>query len=249
MNGIRALALIPAVLVGLIAAPASAQSSPPGDDVSGEARMIREFWRKGEAKSVTVSLQLFDRMAQFQLPSGYVPIFKATAPGQFILEYVPDGQTLDNWTSMITVRALAGPGRLPIASDELADKLMRPVGCKGSNYTDLGELDVGAGLTTRVFAAGCGDTEGAAYAGAKKGMGEQTFGFVARGYDNLYTFTISQRGPSYDPSRLPLAPAGWRSVLAPLGKVLLCYDESTPECKDAFLLEKARAAIGKRAGD
>lgn len=222
------------------------QPGPVVKDVSAEAQVLREMWKSGEAKSVVLSLRLFDRMLRFSLPSGYVPIYQAEAPGQFIMEYVPDGETLENWTSMITVRGLAGLGRLPLSTSEIADRLLRPTGCAaGPAYEDIGEAALGTALDARIVAFGCADTGGAAYGGAKQGRGEQDFGYVARGFDNVYMVLIARRGAAFAPGKQPIPVSHHKDVLGRLGAVMLCADDSTPECKDVRLIEKARQALSK----
>ena len=86
---------------------------------------------------------------------------------------------------------------------------------------------------------GCGDTGVAAYAGAKQGLGEQDFGYVARSADHLYLVLVARRGPAFDAKRPPVAGKDYKSALAPLGNVLMCVEHSTADCRDLRLLEKA----------
>lgn len=207
-------------------------------DMKAEAQMMRDLWRKNPDASAKISLRLYDRQIVFDVPRGYVPVYQAQAPGQFLVEYVPDGETVERWTTMITVRALARLGTLPLSTSEIAEKLFRPAACpRGAAYQDVGEAQLGPGLTTRIVTMSCEDTGPTPINGVAAGQAEHGAAYVSRGYDHVYTVSLSRRGP---------ASGDANSLLAPLGKVLLCVDDSTVECKDALLMEKVRQAMGKK---
>lgn len=229
-----------------IALGASSAAAAPGErDVTASAARLRAFWQRGLAKSMQITMPLYGRQLRFDLPAGYVPIYEAVTPERFTLEHIPDGETLDNWTSMITIRAFAGGGRLPLETTAMAEQLLRPKSCASEPlYEDLGAADLGPGLETRIVTFGCGDTGVAAYAGAKTGLGEQDFGYVARSADHLYLVLFARRGPAFAADRPPVAGKEHKTALAPLGNVVMCGDDSAGDCRKLLLLEKARKALG-----
>ena len=207
-------------------------------DMKAEAQMMRDLWRTNASASAKVSLRLYDRQIVFAVPRGYVPVYQAQAPGQFLVEYVPDGETVERWSTMITVRALARLGTLPLSTSEIAEKLFRPAACtKGAAYQDVGEAQLGPGLTTRIVTMSCENTGPTPINGVAAGQAEHGAAYVARGYDHVYTVSVSRRGS---------ASGDANSLLEPLGKVLLCADDSTVECKDARLMEKVRQGLGEK---
>lgn len=200
-------------------------------DMAAEAAMMRDAWKQTDKPSATVTLQLYERQLRFSLPRGYVPVYSARAPGQFLTEYVPDGETVTSWTTMITVRAFARLGAAPMTTAEIAERIYKPTCTGGPRFVDEGEAALGPALSARKVAFGCSDTAGAAYQGAPAGVAEHGAAYVARDASNIYAVAISRRMDK---------PQSAVTMLAPLGPVMLCADDSTPECRDARAAEQLR---------
>lgn len=54
------------------------------------------------------SAQLVDENLLVAPPAGYVPAFQNRSGNAAIMEFVPQGETVDNWTEMVTVEILFG---------------------------------------------------------------------------------------------------------------------------------------------
>ena len=228
-----------AVTLAFTPSAGMAAPSPGQRDVSGFAAQLRQLWKSGEAKSIMLTMPLHGRQLRFDLPVGYVAVYEVAGGGQYLQEFIPDGETLDSWTSMITVRSVAGGGRLPMSTPDLAERLLRPTDCaKDPFFEDLGEADLGSGLQTRIITFGCGDTGAASYQGTKSGLGEQDFGYVARSADHLHFILVAKRTAAFPSDKLLIASKNYSQALGPLGNVMLCADTASKRARPCALWRK-----------
>jgi len=61
---------------------------------------------------------IFGQLVAFTQPSGFVPAFEQPSATQYIREVVPKGETVENWTQMVTVTGYKGLAADPEASPE-----------------------------------------------------------------------------------------------------------------------------------
>lgn len=66
-----------------------------------------------KAKSMTSVTQVFSQVVSYQLPEGFLPAFEETKEGLYIQEATKDGETVENWTYLITMT-----GRQNLALDD-----------------------------------------------------------------------------------------------------------------------------------
>ena len=63
-----------------------------------------------DAQGAKTKVPLFGRTLSFQLPSGMVVANNKRNDTHVLIEYVPKGETLGNWTRLVTVQAYRGLG-------------------------------------------------------------------------------------------------------------------------------------------
>ncbi|TRW16994.1 hypothetical protein [Glacieibacterium frigidum] len=175
-----------ALLALLVALPAAA--AEPGElDVQPIAQMMREIWKTQKTDSAKTVQQVWTRTVGFDLPRPFVAGFRAQSIGRFIIEYVPDGETVQAWTRLITVTGTRGAGAARVDDAMLASVLYDARSCPDWRYRDLGAT-AQPGLPYRTLVIGCG-TEGEA--GSERGV----IAFF-RDEEDSWTVQYAARGPA-----------------------------------------------------
>ncbi len=84
--------------------------------------MAEDNWSKtlGQAaaggKTIRSITPVFSQLVMFSFQPGFKPVFQNTHGGSYIQEAVPNGETVDRWTQMITLTGARGmlPTQTPI---------------------------------------------------------------------------------------------------------------------------------------
>lgn len=151
------------LLTGLLAAYATGASA---DVATGSDAMMHRMWRAQKGDTIDTVQQVYSRVVTLKLPRPFVQVTRDERRGFFITEYVPDGETVDNWSRMITVTGTLGMGATRFSDTELAAQF-EPKGCPGKVFRDLGPAAPLLGVTGRVVVIGCGPPD---QPGAERGV-------------------------------------------------------------------------------
>lgn len=151
----RALAL-----VALLAAMPAAAADPGETAAQSMAQMMREIWASQKFDAVATVQRVWTRTVRFDLPRPFVAAYRAQSGGSFIIEYVPDGETVQAWTQMITVSGSLGAGAARIDDESLAGVLFDRRACADWRFRDVGATTQPV-LPYRTLVIGCG-ADGAA---------------------------------------------------------------------------------------
>jgi hypothetical protein len=144
----------------------------------------------------------------FSLPADFVRATNRNNGTNVLIEFVPSGETVANWSRMVTI----------------------PSACKsGAIYRDFGQSDLGGGLERTIIANGCASLPPGAYPKALPGAGEQDFIIIFRDRETVYTLNYAERGNPFPPGRPPIAIARTAEILASrFGEVRLQPHRSAP---------------------
>src|SRR5690348_10590638 len=63
---------------------------------------------RGQGYSVMTITQIFGQILANRLPPGFEPVFENAKPGFYIQEFVLKGETVNQWTQMITLAGSKG---------------------------------------------------------------------------------------------------------------------------------------------
>ena len=98
------------------------------------------------AKDTVTKVPLFARTLIFKMPAGMTLTNNKRSDTNVLMEFVPKGETLANWTRLVTVQAYRGLGESPRSSADIARQAFYPEACNiGPIYRDGGERVVFAG--------------------------------------------------------------------------------------------------------
>ena len=176
-----------------------------------------------DAQGAKTKVPLFGRTLSFQLPAGMVVANNKRNDTHVLIEYVPKGETLGNWTRLVTVQAYRGLGAAQETTSSIARRAFDPSACKiGPIYRDGGEHRMTAEVTRSIIANGCASLPKGAYPKALAGAGEQDFIYVFRDRETIYTLNYAVRGPTFNGKAPPVAVDGGEALLRQIfGSVLL----------------------------
>ncbi len=191
------------LVLALAAAPAAANPVP------AEAQMMRETWTKTDKPDATIVQPIFGRVISFAVPRGFVIAWRQQVVGGYLVEYVPDGETIENWSRMITVTARVGAGAARVEDDQLANVLFNKPSCEGWRYTDLGAVPNQGAARRRNLIIGCDAIGGKEYSKAVAGAGERAAIAFVRDDEAVWTIQYAERSlPArprtlFDPATAP----------------------------------------------
>lgn len=167
-----------------------------------------------QAAPTTVREPLFGRTLHFTLPAGFETATRRQNGTHLLIEFVPRGETVINWTRMVTIQAYRGLGQSPLPSAAIARQAFYPAACKhGPVYRDGGERILANGDKRSIIANGCASLPAGAYPKALRGAGEQDFILMLRDAETVYTLNYAVRGATFAGKWPPIDPASGETVL------------------------------------
>lgn len=163
------------------------------------------------ADEITAATRAYGRIVAFPMPADFVAVYEAEEDGSYLLELVPSGEGVEDWSQMITLSA--AEGLAPRIGDPLDMASMIGGGfrdaCPETFWgSDEGAQEVDGADAAHLVAFSCGDSGG--------GQAETALILVALSGDDLFTLQWAARGPRSSTQVLPDM-GDWR----PRGEALL----------------------------
>lgn len=219
-------------LLALFSAPLQAQENQPE-----EAQMMRETWAKTDKPSISVVQQIYNRVISIDLPRKFVTAYRQRSPAGYIVEYLPDGQTLANWTQMITITSNPGVGAAKAEDEAIAAYIFNRSNCPGKLFRDLGPLKSATSARTRAVVIGCGAVGGDDDAAAVAGASERAAIAFLRDEENIWTVQFAERNlPGQSRPHFDLATAS--AMLEKLGIRACAANDGDPACANDRTISK-----------
>ena len=171
------------------------------------------------AKPSLLVVPMFGDGVTLMVPAGWNRVHQERTAQQAVLEFVPAGQSVKDWSEMLTVQAIKGPPAevTPMGFLEQVVVGVRRVCPEHAVAITLGDLKVGE-RPAHAAIIGCGAMP-AGTAGAKAGQGEVAFYVAVRGVSDMVVVHRAVRGKAFDRRQPPItAPvaAAMRAALEPL---------------------------------
>jgi hypothetical protein len=203
------------VLILTVAAGCSlAADQPRLEDVTRQAEEAGKF-----AGAIT---PVFSQLIRFRYPGSFKGVLQKTNGNYFVLQLVPDGETAQAWSQMVTLTGHQGLASTPFLTPELiagtvSDRFQKLCPETFAIQT-LGPLQTGGTQPHDGFALvmGCGSVQDPA------GRHSETALVVAiKGMADYYTLQWAERGPASE--RKPdLTDRRWPERLNQFKPVILC---------------------------
>lgn len=180
---------------------------------------------EGSTEPCTMGTPLFTQFLVHRIPPDMVYAYqdgfvgKDGVGGSYIEEFVPKGQTLDNWQEMLTVRAEEGMALNPnITAEKYAALLVdtyRKSCPKTFNGADAGTTSFN-GYDAKIVLAGCGQS-----AGPSAGYSEVNMFVVIRAAREMMLVQWGVREPA-KAQKPELEPEFWKARLDTLMPIYVC---------------------------
>jgi hypothetical protein len=162
---------------------------------------------------------VFHRLVAFSLPAPFKLGFERTTGNIYVREHVPEGQTVDDWSRMITLTGVQGMSYSPEASPQAYLQALAR-GFQRHCPDTFVALDLGPQPLAREPSFATVVSCGRVTSGGKA-HSETSVMVAIKGADDFYALQWTEHGPD---SAHPLAldSKSWSARLAQLGPVQLC---------------------------
>ncbi len=142
-----------------------------------------------DTKRLSASMLIFSQRFVHGLPVGWKPAFERTVGDKYIIEYLPAGQTVDDWREMITVQGFRNLAKVRGASPRRILEGMveehRKVCGQRLVVKMLGERRVDSYLAF-VAIIGCDGIQSDHFSGLRRGQGEIAYFVAIQGTNDIY---------------------------------------------------------------
>lgn len=242
MRRVRASALAGLALAAVLLpqGPIAAQSASVvrnAPDFAGVINLYRRQRQQDADSCCTFEAPVFDRTMAFRVFGTFEPAYEARNGQQMILEFVPQGETVQNWTRMITLSAFRGTGAAPLSTAEMQARFFDTAkGCERGNFSRvIASGRLGDGTEYNLSSNGCGSTAAGGYPGATSGRGEQFLVLLLRTSQDVVVLQYAERGEGFGPGGQPIGDEAVKTVMSQFRSIGFCRNK-TPvgDCSIAF---------------
>lgn len=206
-------------------------------DLAGEIAVYRDQREKDPDGCCTFSAPVFGREVRFRVFDTFEPAFEAKNERQMIVEFVPKGETVENWTRMITFSAFKGAGAAPVSTADMQQRFFNvSKGCEVANFSRViasGRLP--DGTEYNLSSNGCGSTAAGGYPGARSGRGEQFLALLLRDPENVAVLQYAERGEGFSAGQEPVPDVMVQAMISRFRSIAFCRDKTVSDnCSIAF---------------
>ena len=157
---------------------------------------------------------IYSQLVAVPVPAGFKAGFENERQGSYILELTPAGETLDQWTQLITVTGEKG-GAAQMTATDMAASI-------GRGYQDACPTSFAARSLPVPKVRGAAEVfAGYLGCGSVKGVSEAMVFLVIKGTSEVYTVQWAERGTAQD-EPLDVNPVVWRQRADALALTRIC---------------------------
>jgi len=180
----------------------------------------------GKPYSVSFTMPVWSEILNLSYPTGFHPDYENTRGGHYMIELVPKGETVHQWSQMVTVTGEKGLSANPnIDAHKFSFSMVS--GFKGACPDTYSTQAIGptkiSGHDAYVAWAGCGSVQpdGSGPRGEGSAHSESALIVTIHGTNDYYTVQWAERGPA---STQPLVfdSAKWEDRLQKLNPIKVC---------------------------
>lgn len=172
-----------------------------------------------EAQAMTAISPIFGQLVMFSLPAGFATVFEAPTDTSYIREAVLDGETVEEWSQMITVtgaKGLASSAEITPRSFAAGIANGFQKACPDTYFADaLGEATI-SGHPAFIAIATCGIVKS-----GNSQRSETALVVAIKGAQDYYTVQWAERG-EVSAENLGIDTDMWKERLGKLAPIRLC---------------------------
>jgi hypothetical protein len=165
-------------------------------------------------QTITATMPVYSKIVAFPLPEGFESAYENEQNGSYLLEFVPSGESVENWTQMISMTGsqdLVASGKSALDYGSILGTQFKSACPDSFRAWDEGEVSVKGADAAHLFLFACGDLGE---------YSEMAAILVAYGGQDAFTLQWAERGA---PVPKPESdPAIWSPRAQSLLKLRLC---------------------------
>lgn len=179
------------------------------------------------ASKMTSSTKIYNQKIEFNVPEGWNPVFENTTPEHYILEFVPKGQTKEEWSEMFTVQGFKGLAQKvePQILLAITGKTHKDL-CGDQMVFNLMEPTVVSKHSAQSAIIGCASINKDHPSGLKSGMSEIAYYTAVKGSEDIYLFHKSKRDLKFNVKNPPLNKLNAENFISNFMPIKLCNGKS-----------------------
>lgn len=183
--------------------------------------------------SITNVVPIFSQIVVFKLPTGWKPGNENASQNSYILELIPQGQTVQAWKEMVAVQGFRNlaqnPKATPSAFLSVIAAGLRKVCGEDLIAQSLGDKRIDS-HDAHAAIIGCPRLPIDAF-GAKAGQSEIAYYLAIKGSNDLYVVQRAIRGDAFEKESPPIIPSNADDFMLPLLPIKICErSEPKNEC-------------------
>lgn len=143
-----------------------------------------------QAQDMTGIAPIYSSILAYPIAEGFVSAYEVEKDGFYLSEFIPEGQTLEEWQQMITVtgyRGLTAKGGSPMDHAMVIGQSFQSACPDTFIAWDEGEVQVSGAQSAHLTVFACGDTGG---------RSEMATVLVVVGPQDVYSLQWAERGPA-----------------------------------------------------
>lgn len=215
-------------------APAAAQEVAGPAELAPMIKAFRQSWAKTK-EPIRMTVPLHGGVLEFAMPHGFVPAFRVQHEGQFLMAFIPDGESWPDFSQAVLVQSSDRLGSVPDATAAMAEAIFKPRSCAGDPlWTALGEKDVGSAGPAFLASTGC------AALAENPAQGQQSLLTLLRGNPDVAALIFTRRLPAFEAAAPPISPDAARRQIAAFGDIIMCRSAEQKGCRDIWAREMIR---------
>ncbi|NKB62549.1 MAG: hypothetical protein GKR95_10665 [Gammaproteobacteria bacterium] len=159
--------------------------------------LVLQAQNGNDSKTVTVVTPIYDQKVSLHIPSTWKQGFEDLKADHYMIEFIPQNETIKKWENMISVQGFKG-----IAAKSTPEKFLNRLASRFQNlcgknlvYLKGGSGQI-SGFASSAAIIGCSNVEEDHSTGLKKGQGELGMYYAIRGMNDLYLVHKAIRGDS-----------------------------------------------------
>lgn len=194
-----------------------ANAEPPAsaEDLRSLNQQVEKL--RAENYSVLATYPIYNQILAISFPRGFVPVTQTTRGPSYLQESVPNGESAEQWTQMLSITGAQRAALNPrVTVDSAKEFFINGYRRSCPDTLALLDLDDGGlkGLAARAVVVSCGSDQSEA-------RSESMLLIVLKGTEDYYTIQWATRGPASS-RPLQLDRAEWVSRLHRLQPIKLC---------------------------
>ncbi|HPF77643.1 MAG TPA: hypothetical protein PLF01_00005 [Alphaproteobacteria bacterium] len=179
------------------------------------------------AQEMRSTAPIYNQKVEFNIPKNWKPVSENVDGGHYIMELIPENESLENWTKMFTVQGFQGAASKISPKDFLLQLSAMYKGLCGDNAV----FELAGNRTISEFESqqaiiGCANAPENNPVGLKKGMGEVAYFVAVKGTQDIYIFHKSIRSQGFAPQNSPITKENGWDFISDFMPIKLCNKKS-----------------------